>query len=145
MDNLKEVTSEQYAKIYLPKPGYVLIQRDMPPKKHGRIILPANVKENIEKASSTGVIVAKSPIPPESQYDCMLWDLYLVGDRVGFDMTVPFMAPLPAFMRFANPENEVDNSVTLHIADLMGWIADSETDSKKLLGRIVKDLNKEGA
>lgn len=136
-DDFVRLTSEEFIGRCIPKAGYVIIERDNVPKKMGLIHLANETLEKGGKWAATGIIREISPIPPESEHDKLLWGLYNVGDRVGFDATIPFMAPLPAFWRIENIDNKPDSSVTLHVADILGWVMNSKEEKKEKMKRIV--------
>lgn len=131
----RQITSEEYAKEYLPGPGFVLIHRDQQEKIVNGLLIPQTTRDRSARMAGTGVIKVKSPMPPHESQDRKLWEYYEIGDRVCFDATVPFLAPAPPNYRFRNPDNEDDNSVTIHIADISGMICSDEESKQRKIQR----------
>ena len=61
----KKISSEEYYKSFIPAPGFILIKKDEGNEMYGNVMIPKSVRERQVIWSSTGIIVAKSLIPPK--------------------------------------------------------------------------------
>jgi len=129
------LSSQEYQKRFLPKPGYVLIEKDIAGEGSGGVILTRQTRDRSTQAGETGVIVAVSPWPSHEPHVNTLADIYKLGDRVGFSATTPIGSPIPPFYRIENPDREKDRSVVIHIEDILGHVADSSDEVAELVKR----------
>jgi len=117
------IKKEDFIWWYTPAPGLVLIEKDVPGERMGRLHLPRGVRDMGAKYAGTGVIRKMSPFKIEREpYDLELAEIYKAGQRVAFSNTTPFDVSLPAFCTFEHSVKDKTLLVLLHIADIFGVI-----------------------
>ena len=117
------IKKEDFIKWYTPAPGLVLIEKDKPGEKMGRLHMPPGVRDIGTKFAGTGIIRKMSPFSaPREEYDVLLAEIYQEGQRVAFSNHTPFDVNLPAFCTFENNVKDKTLLVLLHIADIFGII-----------------------
>jgi len=120
------LTTREYQRRVTPLGSFVLIEKDQGTEQRGGLFVPTSTLKMQAQYSSTGVIIALSDRCPEDPYEAYLWNNLKVGDRVGFNATVPLQAPMPPFYAIKNEDNSLDASIIIHISDIIAVISESE-------------------
>ena len=119
MEKQLMITKEEYIDWCTPMPGMVLIEKDKPGEKMGRLLLPPGARDMGAKMAGTGVIKKISPYKIEREpYDLELAKLFEEGQRVAFASHTPYDVSLPAFCTFDPEVMDKTILVIIHIADL---------------------------
>lgn len=112
----REITQDEYVNEFHPRPGWVLILKDSLSEKYGSLYIPKSAADRVLHYASSGVI--KKMYSGSYSEECdSLKETYKVGVRVGFNTTVPILAPLPPNCEFT----EASCFVTMHISDILGY------------------------
>ena len=126
MDTTKDITVEEFTKEIFLTAGFVMIQKDTVNKMQRGLYILETMREGAQKVSSTGIIIAKSVIPCQEKYDRFIFELYKIGDRVGFDSMVPHLSPIPPTYKIVQGGQEEDpiKLVIMHATDILALITD---------------------
>src|SRR3990167_10570314 len=124
-----EVTLENVTKLYVPAPGYVLLQKYEVADKWGNIIVTEDTVKRMQRYSGVSEILAISPYICESTHDQYLTSLYSVGDLVGFSVTTPIDAPIPEWFLFKKGLGK-KALFTIHVADIIALYTEDEERKK---------------
>lgn len=128
----RKIAPSQYEKEYIPLGGFILVDKDLLPKKIGSIVMADTVQSNHSKYSGTGTIVAMSPFAElEDAATQYLWSKLKVGDHIGFSATVPLASPCPPGYDFT----EEEGYITIHLKDVLAVIAETEEKKAEFIGR----------
>lgn len=137
MQGFRTITSDEYAKEYLPLNGFLLVKKDVVPSKYGSILISSETRVAGNKWSATGIVTAKAPFA-EHDYERNILKLINIGDRIGFNPTGPFFAPAPTYYEFKNSDGEDDRSVTIHVTDV---IAVLKLEKDSIMDKILQYFN----
>lgn len=132
----RTITSKEYAQLFTPAHGYVLILKDGLDAKYGSLYLSRQVIDRAKAASGTGIIMALSPFKSETEHENYLMQTYKVGQRVCFSSMTPHLAPAPPSFQFKNDDDEVDASVVIKLSDVIGVLSETPDESKVLWATI---------
>lgn len=128
-----KITQEQYHQMLVPRPGFAVIAKDPAPRQVGGLLMTQSTRDRMLRYSATGKIIALSPLVPEGNHDKYLNSIFKIGDHVGFDSTIPILAPLPCYYDLQTEENS-DATVLLHLADIYAvFCKDDETRASFLV------------
>lgn len=136
IENMKDITVDEYCDLFIPQAGFALILKDNAAKKIGGLFVPKSTRQLMEKWNGTGILKVLSPFPGESEHDKMLHEIYKVEDRVTFNVNSPIDLPKPPFLRFkATTTGDEVGLILIHIADLLGIIADDKDHAENIRRR----------
>ena len=113
-----EITREELIEWYDPRPGFVLVEKDKPGERMGRIHFSNNSMAMGQKYAGTGVIRKVSKHQCGDPADQQAQELCKVGGRVAFTNTTPLDINLPAFCTFGR-EHSNTLFVVLHAVDCL--------------------------
>ena len=121
------VTDKEFIDLYQPLGAWLLVEKDiLPEKTSGGIILATQARESNIKTSMTGVIKKKSDFATfETSWEDHMYASVEIGDRIGFSMTTPMIAPAPPGFYFEDGEQESVKFVTLHVVDVLAIMKES--------------------
>lgn len=141
----------RYAEQYIPMGAWLLIEKDMLPAKVGLIHLPTKAREDKTKITSTGTIVSKSPFTAfENDWERIMYESLLLGDRIGFGATIPLLSPAPPGYIFEgqdkteNVDDKADEGckfVTLHVTDIIGVFCYTPEERSSFLRRFTRSAS----
>lgn len=142
MPILKKTTSSEYHDRYIASKGYVLIYKDVVRSSVGdKIIIPGRASSQTAKFGTTGKVVSRPMVYPESYYDQYLMSIIRVGMTIGYLSTVPISSPIEPDFIFENKDKEdEDRTFTLHLGDIFAILPQS-IDEKKEIELIIKKAN----
>lgn len=137
---MKEMTSEQFAKVYEPARDFVLLRKIVPPKTlSSGIILTSEVVQKGALYQGVAKLLKKSRTIPTTMKAEYFDLLYKEGDLVAFGFNAPVKAPYPSNVLIKNPDDEDsvgDTTCTMDIEDIMGFYGESEEETLEFQKRI---------
>jgi len=132
-----EITTEiNYKKMFIPLGGWLFVEKDtVEEKMSSGLYRPLSSMGQKLKYCMTGKIISKSPFPPnETEWHREYWEILKIGDKVGFNGTVPMLSPMPPHI-----EEQIKNDgrfICFHIADVLGVICETEIEQIEFMSRL---------